>query len=92
MGIDTVSFATIRSNGGHGTNNLYVEINGTQSTPSSIYCSEGDICRIDCQSSDACSKLHLFCTGTCFVKCNEQNGMFDYLSSTRMIYANSHQY
>ena len=56
-----------------GTFKLYV--NGTNSSPLYVYCNETDICKIDCQSSNACTTMYLYCFGTCFVDCDESNGI-----------------
>ena len=36
-----------------------------------IYCSYQDICRIGCFDKDACSRVDLYCNGTCLVDCDD---------------------
>ena len=73
---------------GHGTNALgdstiFTEtegtfklfMNGTNSDALRVYCNSTDICKIDCQSSHACSRMQLYCFGTCFVDCDALNGI-----------------
>ena len=50
-------------------------INGTNYDIYHIYCNSTDICKIGCQSSSACTKLYLHCFGTCYVDCDEENGI-----------------
>ena len=47
-----------------------ISINGTNDDIFYIYCNSTDECFIDCQSSNSCSKLFLYCFGNCYVKCN----------------------
>ena len=54
---------------------MIVEINGTNSNSFSIYCSINDICKIRCYSSDSCTYMNLYCDGTCYIDCNETNGI-----------------
>ena len=54
---------------------LTVKICGTHDERFDIYCSEGDICKIDCDSEQACTGLYLTCHGTCYVRCDEDNGI-----------------
>ena len=58
---------------GNLNNEIIVYINGTiDSGTYDIYCNETDICKIDCQSSQACSLLRLYCDNeNCFVNCQE---------------------
>ena len=53
---------------------FYATINGTNFEDYHITCSRKDTCRIKCLSDDACTKMNLYCYGTCFVLCNEING------------------
>ena len=62
------------SNIHEGKNTMSVRINGSNTNDYNIYCTLNDICRINCQSSNACEKLHLYCFGTCIVNCNYNNG------------------
>ena len=56
--------------------NIFVaRINGTNNESYYIYCTSTDICKIYCQSSNACTKLFLYCFGTCYVACDEDNGI-----------------
>ena len=50
-------------------------INGSHNESYNIYCNSSDICKIDCQSSLSCSKLYLHCFGTCYVDCDQDNGI-----------------
>ena len=54
---------------------LKVAINGSHSSAVYLYCNDTDICKINCQSSGACGKLILSCNGTCYVNCDESNGI-----------------
>ena len=45
-------------------------INGTQTFSFDVCCNEANICKIDCQSNDACSNLNLHCFGICLVQCD----------------------
>ena len=51
-------------------------INGSHNESYNIYCNSSDICKIDCQSSLSCSKLYLHCFGTCYVDCDQDNGIY----------------
>ena len=42
---------------------VHIIINGTNLSPFSIYCSEGDICCIECQSEYSCAGLNISCQG-----------------------------
>ena len=78
-GEDALVGATIESSGNFSNNSsvdtLIVRINGKHNGTFDIYCNEGDICKIDCQSRHACSDLCLYCFGTCFVDCDPDNGI-----------------
>ena len=54
---------------------LTVRVNGTNDDTWELYCNASHTCKIDCQSSGACSTLFLYCFGTCLVSCNEGNGI-----------------
>ena len=55
---------------------LYVFVSGTNSgTSFDIYCTVGDTCYIQCQSSGACSNLILHCNNNCYVDCDDENGI-----------------
>ena len=56
-------------------NTFIAWISGTNDDTYNIYCNSTDICKIDCQSSSACTKLYLHCFGTCYVDCDEENGI-----------------
>ena len=56
-------------------NTFVARINGTNTEIYYIYCNSTDICKINCQSSGACTKLFLYCFGTCYVACDEDNGI-----------------
>ena len=77
-GTDALSGTTIISNvagTGSSDNTLFVEIYGTMDELFNVYCNSSDVCKIDCQSSEACSKMYLHCFGTCYVRCNDLNGI-----------------
>ena len=56
-------------------NTFVARINGTNDENYYIYCNATDICKIHCQSANACTKLFLYCFGTCYVACDEDNGI-----------------
>ena len=76
---------TVISQVEHG-NTFTAYINGTNNYSYDIYCNSTDICKIACESSSACSKLQLHCFGSCFVLCDQDNGIDCPLSN------NSHQW
>lgn len=53
---------------------MILEINGTTSDTFKLYCNSSNLCKIDCQSPNACSKLDLYCIGECFVRCDNSTG------------------
>ena len=76
-GKNSLRSATIMSNGGYnGSNALRVIINSNiQDDPYTIECSINDICFVNCKSNNSCINLNLECYGTCYVYCNDQQGM-----------------
>ena len=56
---------------------LCVHFTGTNTNEFNVYCNVSNICKIKCLSSNACSNLHLHCydAATCFVDCDETNGI-----------------
>ena len=56
---------------------LHLLINGTNDEIFYVYCNgtSNSQCKIDCQSSNACTMLYLICVGNCYVKCNEKGGI-----------------
>ena len=52
---------------------LNVAINGNYTYPINIYCNATDICQIECQSTQACSTMNVYCDGCCFVNCDASN-------------------
>ena len=52
-----------------------ISISGTNDDIFNIYCNSTDECFIDCQSSNACSKLFLHCFGHCYVNCDQSIGI-----------------
>ena len=52
-----------------------IYINGTNDYRFDIWCNETDTCKIDCQSTNACSRLYLHCYGECFVSCDDTQGI-----------------
>ena len=56
---------------------LHLFINGTNDEIFYVYCNgtSNSQCKIDCQSSNACTMLYLICMGNCYVKCNEKDGI-----------------
>ena len=69
-----MSGATVISQVGNG-NTFTAYINGTNDDFYDIYCNSTDICKIACQSSFSCSTLRLYCSGSCFVSCDEDKGI-----------------
>ena len=79
QGDNSAAGSTIIS--GNMNSTLIIRLNGTNDDlPFDIYCNQTDICKIDCQSSDACSLLRLHCSvevfstsvvSNCFVNCDE---------------------
>lgn len=63
VGTNGLSFAVI-------DDVLKMEIEGTNESPFSVYCSKTQTCTIDCQSKNACNQMLLFCDGLCFVRCD----------------------
>ena len=54
------------------TDLLFIFINGTNDDIYEIYCNGTNICKIKCQSGEACTNLYLYCpeSESCFVDCN----------------------
>ena len=73
-GLNAMSASTVISQVENG-NTFTAYINGTNDNFYDIYCNSTDICRIACESSSACSTLRLYCFGSCFVSCNQDNGI-----------------
>lgn len=49
---------------------MIIRANGTDGNEwTRIYCNESDICKIDCQTQNACKYFYLFCEGDCYVSC-----------------------
>lgn len=71
------SVANIDANGNDVLSNTAIlsQANGIMIVYISIYCNETDICKIGCQSQNACTKLFLYCFGTCLVDCDTKRGM-----------------
>ena len=75
-GRNALSLANIVSNTNFDQDGiLTIHINGTNNQAYNIYCSFGDVCKINCQSSNACTNLILDCNGTCWVDCDPRNGI-----------------
>ena len=55
--------------------NLDVEINATMDEDYDFYCNQTDRCNIMCQSSNACTNMHLYCFGECWVDCGDDIGI-----------------
>ena len=66
-GVQVLSNANITSS--NGGLNLTISANVTNTGNFNLFCSENDICNIFCGTTEACSKMELFCTGTCIVTC-----------------------
>ena len=76
---EIISSTVIHSNN---SNTLYIYINGTNDGYFDIQCTARDICYIECQSSQACTNLKLYCGDSiaesrCFVACGDSNNGVD---------------
>ena len=82
IGDDNMRVAQIISSSGYNTNELIVNIDGTNSQSFDIYCNSTDICIIRCLSQQACTELELHCvldingTSNCFVQCEVESGVW----------------
>ena len=54
--------------------NIQIKI-GTNTESYDLYCSETDICKISCDSVNACRLMNLYCYGTCYIKCDNSSGI-----------------
>ena len=57
----------------NGTNNIYS--NNSNATSFDIWCNTTTTCKIYCESTGACTNLHLHCYGNCIVSCDDTHGI-----------------
>ena len=73
IGNNSLSRSTIIS--GTMYDNLTINLNGSNFDNNYVHCNQGVTCTIHCLSQLACTNLHLYCYGKCYVECGELNNI-----------------